>query len=132
MTSQINFRTSSIPNSNSFMENYPISNYHHSFSKNTLSSYPRFDHSKLSHHCPSLRENKVTLFELNSMMESFLRERQILFRTALSKKLFIRHYEKYGMEEINFTEAEGNVNDLVWEYGSMFSNFIGGYSHSKH
>ena len=57
--------------------------------------------------------------EINSQMEDFLRERQILFRTALSRKLFFHRYQKFGMDEVHFTEAESNVNDLVWEYGSI-------------
>ena len=56
-------------------------------------------------------------------MESFLRERQILFRTALSRKLFFHRFQKFGIDEVDFTEAESNVNDLVWEYGSI--NFAG-------
>ena len=62
----------------------------------------------------------MTLFEINSRMEDFLRERQILFRTALSRKLFFHRYQKYGMDEMNFTDAESNLNDLVWEYQSIY------------
>ena len=57
-------------------------------------------------------------------MESFLKERQILFRTALSRKLFFHRYQRFGMDEVHFTEAEGNVNDLVWEYGSIHQQWM--------
>ena len=28
------------------------------------------------------------------------------------------------MDEVHFTEAEGNVNDLVWEYGSIHHSWM--------
>jgi len=97
------------------MEKYKKENAKDHFSfylgSNTLSSYPTYDLQKFP--------NKVTLFGINSQMEDFLRERQILFRTALSRKLFFHRYQKFGMDEVHFTEAESNVNDLVWEYGSI-------------
>ena len=52
-------------------------------------------------------------------MEDFLRERQNLFRTALSRKLFFHRFQRFGIDEMHFTDAETNVNDLVWEYGSI-------------
>lgn len=83
---------------------------------NTLQAFPTdsiFQASKLGFN------QKLTLLELSSCMEDFLRERQTIFRTALSRKLFFHRYQKFGMDEMLFTDAESNVNDLVWEYGSI-------------
>lgn len=107
--------------------------YSYCLGTNTLSSYPKFDFRRLSLNAKvnkksenPLAENKATLVEINSQMEAFLKERQILFRTALSRKLFFHRYQKFGMDEVHFTEAESNVNDLVWEYGSIYRQWISG------
>lgn len=91
LTQQVNFRTNGIPFSNQYIENYKLQNdehFTHFLGANTIKSYPRFDGSKTTYRFP----DSVTLFELNSQMESFLRERQILFRTALSRKLFFHRF----------------------------------------
>lgn len=32
------------------------------------------------------------------------------------RKAFLYHYTKHGMDEMEFTEAESNMNDLVSEF----------------
>lgn len=122
LTSQVNFRNHDIPFSNTFIERYKKEHLQDHYSTwlgaNTLHSYPEFSSAKLA--SPGAFPSKVTLFEINSHMEDFLRERQILFRTALSRKLFFHRYQRFGMDEMHFTDAESNVNDLVWEYQSIY------------
>jgi tubulin beta len=36
-----------------------------------------------------------------------------------SKKAFVHWYESEGMDTMEFTEAESNVNDLICEYQQM-------------
>jgi tubulin beta len=38
------------------------------------------------------------------------------FTAMFRRKAFLYHYTKHGMDEMEFTEAESNMNDLVSEF----------------
>ena len=41
---------------------------------------------------------------------------QIIFTAQFRRKAFLHHYLSLGMEQMEFTEAQANVNDLISEY----------------
>lgn len=47
------------------------------------------------------------------------------FSKLLRKKAYIWHFLQEGMDEMEFTEAESNLNDLSWEYkGCMCTGYL--------
>lgn len=43
------------------------------------------------------------------------------------KKSYIHWYTKNGMDEMEFVEAESNMNDLISEYDQSVSYFVSDY-----
>lgn len=39
------------------------------------------------------------------------------------RKAFLHHYTEEGMDEMEFTEAESNMNDLVSEYEAIITPY---------
>ena len=45
------------------------------------------------------------------------------FTEMFRRKAFLHHYTEEGMDEMEFTEAESNMNDLVSEYEAIITPY---------
>lgn len=65
-----------------------------------------------SANCPP----SLTSFINNTSFRLILRPLFKKFKKMLSRRAFLHHYLKHGMEEIEFTQAQDVMGDLVADY----------------
>ena len=58
----------------------------------------------------------VTFLGNSTAIQMLFRRMQEQFYTLFRCKAFLHWYTREGMDEMDFTEAESNMNDLVCEY----------------
>nr|AAC37344.1 beta tubulin [Dictyostelium discoideum] len=63
----------------------------------------------------------VTFIGNNTAIQDLFKRISIHFQAMFRRKAFLHWYTLEGMEELEFTEAESNMNDLVYEY-QQYSN----------
>ncbi|CAD8200186.1 unnamed protein product [Paramecium octaurelia] len=65
-------------------------------------------------------ENIVGFLGNSNGFKNYLKYYQEDFTKMFRRKAFVYTYQKIGMDEMEFTEAECNINDLISEYGPFF------------
>jgi tubulin beta len=73
------------------------------------------DNLHLSLHGPVEAEDTTLLFNSEHVIALY-RDITTRFTSSFRRKAFIHHYTALGMDEMEFTEAESNLNDLMSEY----------------
>ncbi|KAN0011760.1 hypothetical protein ACTFIU_007327 [Dictyostelium citrinum] len=63
----------------------------------------------------------VTFIGNNTAIQDLFKRISVHFQAMFRRKAFLHWYTLEGMEELEFTEAESNMNDLVYEY-QQYSN----------
>ena len=58
----------------------------------------------------------ATFIGNSSAIQDLLKRTSDQFRALYKRKAFLHTYTKEGMDEMEFTEAEANINDLISEY----------------
>jgi len=63
------------------------------------------------------RPLSATLLLTHGIISGLFRRLGEQFTALFRRKAFVHHYTREGMDEMEFTEAESNANDLISEYG---------------
>ena len=58
----------------------------------------------------------ATFIGNSTAIQELLKRTSDQFRALFKRKAFLHTYTKEGMDEMEFTEAEANINDLISEY----------------
>jgi len=77
--------------------------------------------------------NMAATFVANSTsIQAVFKRISLQFSQMLKRKAFLHWYLSEGMEELEFTEAEANLNDLVAEYQQYESVAVDGLTDGEH
>ncbi|EGC36435.1 beta tubulin [Dictyostelium purpureum] len=92
--------------------------------KNSSYFVPWIPHNIKSSICdipPKGLPMSVTFIGNNTAIQDLFKRISVHFQAMFRRKAFLHWYTLEGMEELEFTEAESNMNDLIYEY-QQYSN----------